>query len=68
MIKAVNMKDYRFGKLGNIHYTGFGMINTETKEFYSFDGKLPYVLRTKRIMESCIAGGWFETMKTVKAA
>lgn len=64
MIKAVNIKKYRFGKLGNMAYSqGFAMIDTETDEFLSFDGIYPYVLRTKKTIQSCIDGGWPEIMK-----
>ena len=68
MIKVVNMKNYRFGKLGNIAYTGFGMLDTTSNTFLSFDGKTPYVLRTKKIIQACIDGGWPESMKRVNAA
>lgn len=63
MIKAVNMKTYRFGKLENIMYSGFGMLDTETNTFVSFDGVKPYVLDTKKIIQSCIDAGWPETLK-----
>ena len=62
MIKAVNMKNYRFGKLGNYRYEGFGMLDTETNTFVSYNGSDPYVLRTKKIIQSCIDAKWFETM------
>lgn len=65
MIKAVNMKNYKFGKLGNIRYTGFGMLDTESDTFVSFDGATPYVLGTKRIIQSCIDGAWADTLKRV---
>ena len=39
MIKAVNMKSYRFGKYGNIEYHGFGMLDTETDSFCFFRWK-----------------------------
>ena len=67
MIKVVNAKNYRFGKLANMWYEGFIMINTETNEAYSFDGVHPYVLRLKKVMQSCLDGEWYKTMKTVKA-
>ena len=67
MIKAVNMKNYRFGKLANIMYKGFGMLDTETNSFVSFDGKTPYVLTTKKIIQSCIDGGWAEKLERVAA-
>lgn len=63
MIKAVNMKNYKFGKLANVRYSGFGMLDTETDTFVSFDGVTPYVLTTKKIIQSCIDGGWAETLK-----
>ena len=63
MIKAVNMKGYRFGKLANIEYKGFGMLDTETNTFVSFDGVRPYVLTTKKIIQSCIDAGWASDMK-----
>lgn len=47
MIKAVNMKNYRFGKLASRAYMGFGMLDTETNTFCSFDGVNPYVLGKK---------------------
>ena len=65
MIKAINMKNFRFGKLGNQQYIGFGMYDTDTEMFLSLDGVQPYVLRTKKIIQSCIDGGWPETMKQV---
>ncbi len=68
MIKAVNMKKYRFGKLANRQYIGFGMLDTEANEFFSFDGQNPYVLTTKKIIQSCIDAGWPETMKRVTHA
>ena len=63
MIKAVNMKSYRFGKYGNIEYHGFGMLDTETDTFVSFDGRTPYVLATKKIIQSCIDANWPESLK-----
>lgn len=48
MLKAVNMKNYRFGKLQNIQYIGFGIIDTETNSFVSYDGFEPYVLERKK--------------------
>jgi len=69
MLKAVNMKWYRFAtKGGKFAMHGFGMVDTETNEFASFDGKVPYVLRTKKLIESCIADGWPEKMLRVKTA
>ncbi len=68
MIKAVNMKNYRFGKLANKQYIGFGMLDTKTNEFLSFDGQNPYVLTTKKIIQSCIDAEWPETMKRVTHA
>ncbi|MCH5340094.1 MAG: hypothetical protein J1E01_01375 [Acetatifactor sp.] len=68
MIKAVNMKTYRFGKLANIRYSGFGMLDTETNTFVSFDSVTPYVLDTKKIIQSCIDAGWPETLKRVAQA
>lgn len=53
MLKAVNMKAYRFGKLGNIRYTGFGILNTESGKFLAHNGH-PYVLRTKLLAQNCI--------------
>lgn len=68
MIKAVNMKNYRFGKLGNIYYKGIGMLDTESNTFLSMNGKDPYVLTTKKVIQSCIDGGWPVTMKRVAHA
>lgn len=68
MIKAVNMKNYRFGKLGNIRYTGFGILDTESNEFLSFNGKDPYVLTKKKVIQSCIDAEWYTTMKRVTHA
>lgn len=65
MIKAVNMKNYRFGKKANIAYKGFGMLDTETDTFVSFDGINPYVLATKKVIQGCIDGNWPETLKRV---
>jgi hypothetical protein len=64
MIKAVNIKGYRFGKLGNRSYgRGFAMVDTERDEFVSWDGKTPYVLESKKLIQSCINAGWPATMK-----
>lgn len=65
MIKAVNMKNYRFGKLSNKRYIGFGMLDTESNTFVSFDGITPYVLSSKKYIQSCIDGNWPETLKRV---
>lgn len=65
MIKAVNMKNYRFGKNGSRAYKGFGIIDTETNTFASFDGFHPYVLAQKKYIQSCIDGGWVETLDRV---
>lgn len=65
MIKAVNMKSYKFGKRANIMYSGFGMLDTETNTFVSFDGVTPYVLTTKKIIQSCIDGlKFWQSMRT----
>lgn len=63
MIKAVNMKNYKF-KRGSytVWYVGFGILDTETNEFLSMDGKNPYVLNTKKIVQSCIDAGWTAKM------
>lgn len=66
MIKAVNMKGYRFGKTGSIRYVGFGMLDEESNSFFSFDGKTPYVLPVKKIIQSCIDAGWQGSMVAVK--
>lgn len=63
MLKAVNMKGYRFGKSGKATLEGFGILDTETDTFASFDGSWPYVLRSKKLVQSCIDAGWPETMK-----
>ena len=68
MIKAVNMKNYKFGKLANIEYIGFGMLDTETNTFVSYDGFKPYVLERKKMIQSCIDAGWPATMKRVATA
>lgn len=68
MIKAVNMKSYRFGKLANRYYKGFGMLDTETNTFVSFDGVNPYVLGSKKYIQSCIDGDWPKTMRRVAHA
>lgn len=68
MIKAVNMKNYRFGKNANQYYIGFGMLDTETNTFVSLDGIHPYVLGTKKIIEACIAGDWAATLERVAHA
>lgn len=68
MIKAVNMEKYRFGKLGNKGYVGFGMLDTKTDTFVSLDGFNPYVLRKKRIIQLCIDECQPETMKRVAHA
>ena len=58
MMKVVNRKGYRFGKLANIEYIGFGAIDERTGEFLSYDGKAPYVLQRKKIMQSVLDAGW----------
>ncbi len=68
MIKAVNMNKYRFGKLANISYKGFGMYDTESDTFVSYDGIVPYVLTTKKMIESCILADWPSTLKRVAHA
>ena len=68
MIKAVNMKGYRFGKLANIEYKGFGMLDIETNTFVSFDGVKPYVLTTKKFVQSCIDAEWPKTLERVNHA
>jgi hypothetical protein len=70
MIKVVNARDYDLGESQHgyfLDYWGFIMLNTETSEAYSFDGVYPYVLKKKKVMESCVSGEWYKTMKTVKA-
>lgn len=70
MIKAVNAYNYYIGESQHgiyLSYTGFIMVNTETSEAYSFDGVYPYVLKKKKVMESCVTAEWYKTMKTVKA-
>ena len=64
-MKAVNMKNYRFGKYANKWYIGFGILDEETNTFASFDGKHPYVLPRKKIIQSCIDAGWPETLQRV---
>lgn len=62
MIKAVNMKGYEFGGKGySFIMEGFGMLDTETDKFVSHDGRIPYVLRSKKLVQSCIEAGWPET-------
>lgn len=65
MIKAVNMKNYPIEYENKIIYKkiyiGFGIIDTDTNEFFSLDGKKPYVLSTKKVVQSCIDGGWIDT-------
>lgn len=71
MIKVINVKNYYFGKCFNKFYTGraFGIIDTETNMFASFDGETPYVLDTKRIMQSVLdAENWIGTMKWCKGS
>lgn len=58
MLKAVNMKGYRFGKNANIEYNGFGMLDTSTGTFVSHDGRRPYTFSLKRTAQSCIDAGW----------
>ena len=54
-MKAVNMKNYRFGTKGfAFMMEGFGMYDEETDSFASIDGRVPYVLRTKKAIEACI--------------
>lgn len=55
MIIAVNMKDYRFGKLANITYSGFGLLDTATGLFVSHDGRRPYVLNSKHTIAAMAA-------------
>lgn len=63
MLKAVNMKNYRWGA---IEWVGFGIIDTETKRFVTVDGIRPYVLATKKIMQSVIDCGWAATCHTIE--
>lgn len=66
MIKVINVKNYYFGTCFNRFFTGraFGIIDTETGKFASFDGKMPYVLEKKYIMQSVLdSGNWIDTMK-----
>ena len=67
MIKAVNMKNFKFKatSFGSVMYRGFGMLDTETNSFVSFDGVHPYVLKSKKIIQSCIDGNWPETLERV---
>lgn len=70
MIKAVNIKNYTFKK-GNLKFyysRGFAMYDTESNEFISYDGIHPYVLDTKKLIQSCIDGGWFSTWQRCKPA
>ena len=67
MLKAVNMKNYRFGELKNIMFVGFGIIDTQTNEFVSLDGNTPYVLDTKKIVQSVIDANCCDTMERVGA-
>lgn len=66
MLKAVNMKNYRFGKLQNIQYVGFGILDTENNSFVSYDGFKPYVLDRKNIIQSVIDAEWPKDMKRVE--
>ncbi len=68
MIKAVNVKNYRFGKRGNTAYIGFAMLDTDTDTFVSLDGIKPYVLTTKKLVESCIIAEWPATLRRVQHA
>ena len=64
MIIAVNMKNYKFGAgRFTCSMQGFGMLDTDTDQFVSMDGRVPYVLRTKKIVEGCIAAGWPEQIR-----
>lgn len=66
MIKAVNVTSYRFGKLANMCYSrGFGALDTETNEFLSLDGKFPYVLERKKLVQSVIDANWNSWMKRI---
>lgn len=66
MLKAINIKGYRFGRNANQWYSdGFAMLDTETDTFVSLDGFTPYILRTKKLVQACIDAGWPETMKRV---
>ena len=65
MLKAVNMKNYRFGKKANIGAYGFGILDEETNTFVSLEGFRPYCLRTKKIMQSIIDSGWCDQMERV---
>lgn len=63
-MKAVNMKNYKFGYKGfYFRMQGFGMYDEETNSFVSMDGKEPYVLGTKKLTQACIDGGWPELCK-----
>ena len=58
IIKVVNMKNYKFGALGNIWYRGFGMLDTETNSFVSFTGFEPCVYAKKKLVQSFVDSGW----------
>ena len=64
-MKAVNMKNYRFGQQANHQYIGFGILDEATNTFASFDGKNPYVLPIKKTIQSCIDAGWADSLKRV---
>lgn len=61
-MKAVNMKNYKFATKGSNIYMmkGFGMYDETTGTFVSHNGQFPYVLETKKMVESCIAAGFDE--------
>lgn len=63
-MRAVNMKNYKFGSAIKWGFTkGFGMYDEERNEFVSADGKIPYVLDTKKLVESCISAGFADSFK-----
>ena len=64
MIKAVNMKGFEFkAGRGCFIMQGFGLLDEEAKAFISKDGRVPYVVGTKRLAQSFIDSGCLDGMK-----
>lgn len=65
MLKAVNIKGYRFGKNADRYFArGFAILDTETGDFLAYPASgIPYILDTKKVIQSCIDSN-FETILT----
>lgn len=66
-MKAVKMNHMIAGKYVKLLFRdGFGFLDERTGEFASWDGNVPYVLRTKKLAQACIMEGWPEDLRRVR--